>query len=303
MGILFNATAVKKQKPSIEFAKFYNNYYLPYIKELKASGESVTDTTKLNNGIFASSAVNIQECFDSFCNDHGYVFGELEELQEQLMAGYANHSLVFRTNGSVDLAATWNELDAERKGAVLMSAMYVSVFTKQKKTKAKIGPLVPLYFAAHKQYNNVPYSKFLVQENFNYFVNFMSPALLAMVQFSLTEKGQEFFSDYPEDYSSVIAPLRKNLFVWGGQQKDYRTFDKASKLRENGLDPKTPGYAVHVALQSWAAYPGNWKDTFNEKYALLNPLDWDTPPEPIWGEEEEQEVKKYKFGRSGKSKW
>lgn len=308
MGILFNATKSLTPSDDIDFAAFYREYYLPHLEELKKSGELKTDVTTLDNSIFPASSLNLQECFDSFCTARHLPFGDFQFLQERLMAKYATHPLVFREDGSVDLAKTWSTLDDENKGATLLSAMYVSVFTRQSKTKAKIGPLVPLYFAAHKQFNNIPYSKFIVKENFNYFINFMSPALLALVQYTFTEDGKQFFSDYPESYE-VIGPLRKSLFKWGGQQKDYRTFDKVSKLRDSGLNPKTPGYAVHVALQSWAAYPGNWKDTFNEKYALLNPVDWDTPPVPIWGDEpvaEKQEVKTFKFGRSSKfrdSQW
>lgn len=302
MGILFNSTGKKtKTSSKINFLEFYTDYFNVGLEEAKNegfNGLADLDTTL----VFAKKAFNPNNIFKSYLSDNNLSKEDLVDIQDLLMTKQSQHPLVYRENGTVNLKETWANLSDEQKGEAVMSTVSVSYFSTKRVTEMKIGPLVPLYYAAHKMYNNIPYSKFICTENTPYHIYFVNQEQLKLLQYQYTEDGVNFFSGYPDD-REVIDRLRKELFYWGKNLQDYRTFHQPSRLEKFDIDKRTPHLAIHIALQSWAAYPGNWKDTFNEKYALLNPLDWDTPPEPIWGDEEEVEVKTFKFGRSGKSKW
>lgn len=305
MGILFNSVGKKTKTTSkVNFLEFYTDYFSPALEDAKDEGFDGRADLKTTLA-FAKKDFNPNTLFKCYLNNNSLSKEDLVDIQDLLMTKQAQHPLVYRENGTVNLKETWLNLTDEQKGEAIMSTISVSYFSSQRVTEMKVGPLVPLYYAAHKMYNNVPYSKFICSENSVYHLYFVNQEQLKLLQYLDTEDGVKFFSGYPDD-RQVIDSLRQDLFYWGSTQKDYRTFHQPSRLDKFGIDKRTPHLAIHIALQSWAAYPGSWKDTFNEKYALLNPVDWDTPPEPIWGSEPEVVKKTYKFGRSSKfrdSQW
>ncbi len=264
----------------MNYSKFYTDYVSPEfgsltdslkdmlknpLKHKRAGSKSETSPIELNARLLA------------FCKDEGLEAKKLYHEFDHILADLALTKLYYNDDGLVDLKATWAGLSYEDRGKLMVTLCSRSTTSSQSTAKQKYGVLVPMFFAAHKKYNNVPYSKFITQYNIPYFSLFLEFKVAMMLQFFLV-KG---VTDYPIP-SSDIHERRVGAFNGYDPRASNHVVYYPVKA---GFDILTPQIAIHIMLQTWAASPNYWVEhEISEKYALLNPLDWDTAPEPQWSE-------------------
>jgi hypothetical protein len=131
--------------------------------------------------------------------------------------------------------------------------------------------LVPIYMAAFKKYQNLPYSAWERQET-RFFVEaelfaaMMSPPLPDFVTneelLSIRDSGLKYTSRGKKDL---------------GQEKshDPRTYHQLTGINDSGIGMLNR-YARAMVTQIWCAHPVN-----RNKYMILDPWNWDNMPEPL----------------------
>lgn len=119
--------------------------------------------------------------------------------------------------------------------------------------------ITPIYMAAQKIYNNIPYSSWNITEN-------LVPKALYL---AMTVEGKVKLTF--EDFNA----LRKKCLVWGGKPQNPATFNSVYHTNGTLLDG-LPALAKNMLLQTWCAHPSNRKE-----YMVLDPWDWDNVPEPL----------------------
>lgn len=122
--------------------------------------------------------------------------------------------------------------------------------------------LTPIYMAAQKIYNNIPYSKWNITNN-------LVPSRLydAMI---LRDTKERLVLTVEE-----ALELRTKCLVLAGKPQNPATFNSVYHTQGTVLQPK-PALARNMLLQTWCAHPSNRKG-----YMVLDPWDWDSVPEPL----------------------
>jgi len=131
--------------------------------------------------------------------------------------------------------------------------------------------LVPIYMAAFKKYQNIPFSAWEKEET-RFFVE--AELYAAMVSPPLPEfvTNEELLSirDAGLKYTSRG---KKDM----GQQKshDPRTYHQLTGINDSGIGMLNR-YARAMVTQIWCAHPTN-----RHKYMILDPWNWDSMPTPL----------------------
>jgi hypothetical protein len=131
--------------------------------------------------------------------------------------------------------------------------------------------LVPIYMAAFKKYQNIPYcawdkdeARFFVEAEL--YAAMMSPKLPEFVTneelLSIRDAGLKYTSRGKKDL---------------GQQKshDPRTYHQLTGINDSGIGMLNR-YARAMVTQIWCAHPMN-----RHKYMILDPWNWDNMPNPL----------------------
>lgn len=128
--------------------------------------------------------------------------------------------------------------------------------------------LVPLILAAHKQYNDIPYS------------SWSKEGLDKLVNSSLHE--MMVFTQIPEYTKEDLLEIRdKGLLVGSGSKRGTSrnplTTFALYGLKNIDVDMHyAPALVKLVLTQIWCAHPLN-----RNEYMILDPLNWDNMPEPL----------------------
>ncbi len=130
--------------------------------------------------------------------------------------------------------------------------------------------LVPLYMAAQKKFNNVPYSAWSIL-GLQYIVDHalykaMLPSIGWPNQTTLDKQELIEIRNRGLEYAS------KDGSVKSYNPETYHMLRKLSDTILQGL----PSYAVAMLTQIWCAHPSN-----RHQYMILNPWNWDEMPEPL----------------------
>lgn len=116
--------------------------------------------------------------------------------------------------------------------------------------------LVPLYMAAQKKFNKVPYSKW---SNVNYIV----PKLLHAAMLA---------PELPKELTLENILETRTVGLKGHSSNTYHSLIGIGHT-ELG---KLPKYAQCMVAQIWCAHPSN-----RHEYMILDPYNWDNVPEPL----------------------
>ena len=126
--------------------------------------------------------------------------------------------------------------------------------------------LVPLYMAAQKKYNNVPYSAW-VRDEVKHIVD--------------TELWESISYDIPTEVLATLTPQKlielreKGLSVPGKPSRNPKTYHNLVGIRDSEL-ARMPRYLKAMLTQIWVAHPDN-----RHQYMILDPRDWDSMPAPL----------------------
>lgn len=187
----------------------------------------------------------------------------------QMLAKFAEVPVARNATGLIDGNSFTSNLDTLELRSLFLLAKYSQrgEMLKAQTTLAnrEYSSLVPLILAAHKKYNNVPYSDW-------------DPSTLHLV----VEKNlcEAMLSDIPEVTKEEILAIREyGLTVKSGATAGSIRNPETTYSLYIGKDTPIsdlPTLAKIMLCQTWCAHPNN-----RSKYAILNPVDWDGTPEDL----------------------
>lgn len=199
---------------------------------------------------------------------------KLSWLPQQMMAYFGGWEAV-RVDGVYSPALTAQRNCAERRDLFALGALLLAKAKRgdifkgapkgSQQYKSPINPLVPIVLAGFKRYQNIPYEawnkaeiKALVDDEIATLVDCKVPPLSNSDILALRNKA-----------------LTPNNGPRAGKCNNPATTAALYHLQETSLG-HLPKLAKHMALQTWAAHPQN-----RDKYAILDPENWDRVPEPL----------------------
>jgi hypothetical protein len=157
-------------------------------------------------------------------------------------------------------------------GALLLAKTPRSDFFKDapkgnQQYKSSINPLVPLVLGGQKKYNSIKYMEWdlskvstLENEEISKLVGIIIPELSIAERLELRNKA-----------------LTPKTGPRAGRTSNPETAAALYHLAESSIG-HLPKLARYMVLQTWAAHPSN-----RDKYAILDPVDWDNVPAELIG--------------------
>lgn len=139
--------------------------------------------------------------------------------------------------------------------------------------------LIPLIMAAHKKYNNVPYSRW----DYNTMHYIVNPSLLEAMSWSHEHDLDNDHDDFYNDWGISRNDLRELRI----EALTYKSGDKKGQVKDpkstytvnstsNPIFASMPTLTRIMAVQTWCAHPDN-----RHQYMVLSTYDWDKIPEEL----------------------
>lgn len=230
----------------------------------KLLAESLDKTTEAANSISARVIGDFAKEHNLKSHDSWEWFGP------QLLAHLASYRLPSTQNISARQFLDLNVLGKSREMGLwrfITKASRSKIMSKQ--TQPECLPycaLVPLYMAAQKKFNNIPYSVW-VRHEVRYLVD---PILWEAISY-----------DLPADVVRELQPQKLveirdlGLSVPGKPPRNAKTYHNLSRIEHTMLGG-LPLYLKAMLTQIWVAHPDN-----RHQYMILDPRDWDATPAPL----------------------
>ena len=195
----------------------------------------------------------------------------------QLLAEIANYDLIFDSDGYVDAGATYNALPARGRALLIIttsSRSKIGGIGKHSWLEPDLLPycgLVPLFLAAHKKHNNVPYDKWAYAKKED-LKKFVEAKLLEAMQDDTPYPTKEV-GMYLRNYFIVrrtgLPVSSSPSTIWGHVDPDY-----PPEMGESTV--VAPRLVQTIQTQLWAAHPLNRNSSM-----ILNNNEWDDIPQPF----------------------
>jgi hypothetical protein len=193
-----------------------------------------------------------------------------EWLGPQLLAHLASYRLPSTQNISARQFLDLNVLGKPRELGIWRFITKVSrskVMGKQTLPESlPYCALVPLYMAAQKKFNNIPYGVWVRNE-----VKHLVDQLL----------WDAVSYDLPADVARELQPQKLveirdlGLSVPGKSPRNPKTYHSLSRIEQTALGGM-PLYLKAMLTQIWVAHPEN-----RHQYMILDPRNWDATPAPL----------------------
>lgn len=186
-------------------------------------------------------------------------------LATQLLAHLAQYSVPSSKDGYEFLA--YNIGKDPREAGIYKLTACVSrgklMKVQTSKEHLPVCALVPLYMAAQKQYNNVPYTgwtniEHLVGKDLYEAMTYELPQLTSDEILAVREAGLRYYSK-----SGTM------------KHRNPQTYHTLNNIRNTEIG-KMPRLAKVMVTQIWCAHPAN-----RHQYMVLDPNNWDNMPEPL----------------------
>lgn len=156
----------------------------------------------------------------------------------------------------------------------LLNRIDRSAFVKKQLLCPELSSITPVYMAAHKIHDNIPYSSWNLTTGYKYI---LTPVLQEVYEYAQTVTREQAFTGMTQAsrVSDELGSLRLKCLIYGGKQQDPSTFYGVYKVKGTILE-SMPRLARNMLLQTWCCHPSNRKP-----YQILDPWDWDALPEPL----------------------
>ncbi len=136
------------------------------------------------------------------------------------------------------------------------------------KIHTPVCSLVPIYLAAQKQYNGLPFSKWKLDEHLEYVIG---NDLYEAVTYVTSDVGRGLL----QLTSEQLLEIRDRGLVYAGKPRKPESWHTLTKLSDTPL-AKAPRLLKVMLTQIWCAHPVN-----RHQYMLLDPINWDNMPAPL----------------------
>lgn len=205
---------------------------------------------------------NIAEQIEQFAKDYRLKV-RAEWVFPQLLAKFATLPLVKNESGKYSGAALFREIRS--RGDWLSGAYLLTMHDSRGpfidgQTSSKYrnySALVPLIMSAFKKMHNIKYSEW-------------DPKEISSITHPSLAKAM-LFKDVPQLSNDEALAERIAAIGDNNPLTTYRMYPKG-KSQLIGL----PKLVQFMVCQTWCAHPSN-----RTEYMILNPLDWDSMPEPL----------------------